>query len=396
LPFFSKKAISKFQPIIKEKIAQLCQRIDVYAKSGKPLPLNRAMTAFSGDVITTYVFGKSYDHLNSPDFQETFHEPFMAASEASSVALQFKWIYPVLNKLPPWLVLKLNPKIFLILQLEKVNCRRQQTDLLTNSAKQDFDTKLKAILNGTSRENPDHPTILFEMLRSDLPESEKHIKRLNEEAQLLVAAGLLTASWAMTVAAFHIIDQPAIYHELRAELAPIVSGKDISALHWSGVENLPYLNACVREALRLSYGVTARSPRVWDRPLDYNGWKIPARTPVGLTVVHHNHNEEIFPASHSFKPERWLLRSEKGDAWEMDRAMDKVFHAFGKGSRSCLGVNLAMAQIHLCLATLFSGKYEFKLFGTDVEDVRLAHDFFLPSPKLDSEGVRVKVKNTTA
>jgi cytochrome P450 len=247
-------------------------------------------------------------------------------------------------------------------------------------------------LNGTSKENPDHPTILFEMLRSDLPESEKHIKRLNEEAQLLVAAGLVTASWAMTVAAFHIIDQPAIYRELRAELSPIVSARDVSALHWSDVDSLPYLNACIREALRLSYGVTARSPRVWDKPLDFNGWKIPGRTPVGLTIVHHNHNEEIFPDSHSFKPERWLVRNEKNGAWELNRAMDKVFHAFGKGSRSCLGVNLAMAQIHLCLATLFSGRYEFELFETDMEDVRLAHDFFLPSPKLDSKGVRVKVK----
>jgi hypothetical protein len=124
LPFFSKKAISNFQPIVKEKIEQLCQRIDVYAGNGEPLPLDRAMTAFSGDVITSYVFGKSYDHLSSPNFKETFHEPFMAASEASSVALQFKWIYPVLNRLPSWLVLKLNPKIFLILQLEKVSRRR--------------------------------------------------------------------------------------------------------------------------------------------------------------------------------------------------------------------------------------------------------------------------------
>ena len=42
------------------------------------------------------------------------------------------------------------------------------------------------------------------------------------------------------------------------------------------------------------------------------------------------------------------------------------------------------------MATLFR-RFKFELFETDVSDVKLKHDFFLPSPKLDSKGVRVKV-----
>ena len=44
----------------------------------------------------------------------------------------------------------------------------------------------------------------------------------------------------------------------------------------------------------------------------------------------------------------------------------------------------------MALATLFRC-YDFRLFETDRSDVELAHDFFLPSAKLDSKGVRVKV-----
>jgi len=43
------------------------------------------------------------------------------------------------------------------------------------------------------------------------------------------------------------------------------------------------------------------------------------------------------------------------------------------------------------LATLFR-RYQFELFETDISDILVAHDFFLPSPRLDSKGVRVKVK----
>jgi hypothetical protein len=37
-------------------------------------------------------------------------------------------------------------------------------------------------------------------------------------------------------------------------------------------------------------------------------------------------------------------------------------------------------------------KFEFELYQTELSDVELAHDFFLPSPRLDSKGVRVLVK----
>ena len=195
---------------------------------------------------------------------------------------------------------------------------------------QDFDTKLKAILDGSAKENPDHPTILFEMLRSELPPEDKEIQRLNEEAQLLVAAGLITAAWAMSVTSFHVIQSPAIHDRLRQELLDALPKEDFS---WSQVENLPYLNACIREGLRFSHGVTARSPRLWDKELQYADWTIPARTPVSLTIYDHNVNEEVFPDHDRFNPDRWLDTEGK-----LDKSMDQWHFAFGKGSRSCLGI----------------------------------------------------------
>jgi hypothetical protein len=44
----------------------------------------------------------------------------------------------------------------------------------------------------------------------------------------------------------------------------------------------------------------------------------------------------------------------------------------------------------MTLAAVFRN-FSFELYETDLSDVKLAHDFFLPSPKLDSKGVRVKV-----
>jgi len=52
--------------------------------------------------------------------------------------------------------------------------------------------------------------------------------------------------------------------------------------------------------------------------------------------------------------------------------------------------SLAYAELHLTIARLFR-KYELELFETSIEDIKMAHDFFAPVPRLDSKGVRIRV-----
>lgn len=44
----------------------------------------------------------------------------------------------------------------------------------------------------------------------------------------------------------------------------------------------------------------------------------------------------------------------------------------------------------MVLAAIFC-RFSFELYETDVSDVKMVHDFFIPSPKLHSEGVRIRV-----
>jgi hypothetical protein len=47
-------------------------------------------------------------------------------------------------------------------------------------------------------------------------------------------------------------------------------------------------------------------------------------------------------------------------------------------------------ETFLGLAHIFR-KFRLELYETDRSDVVMAHDFFLPCPKLETKGVRVKV-----
>jgi hypothetical protein len=55
--------------------------------------------------------------------------------------------------------------------------------------------------------------------------------------------------------------------------------------------------------------------------------------------------------------------------------------------------SLAHTELYLAIATIFR-RFEFELYDTDISDIEL--DFFLPSSKLDSKGVRVKVTSLSS
>jgi cytochrome P450 len=92
-------------------------------------------------------------------------------------------------------------------------------------------------------------------------------------------------------------------------------------------KKLPFLMAVIKEAKRLSYGVSLRLARISpEADLQYRNWRIPKGTSVSMTAVLILQNPDIFPPSQEFKPEPWL-----DDA---DRRLDKDLVSFSGGSRN--------------------------------------------------------------
>jgi len=94
-PMFSKRSITKFEPVIKEKVELLSKTIAAFKKNTRVLVLSNAFNAFAGDVITTYCFGFCYNHLESPDFKDNFHLAYEAVRKFAHLALQFPVMYLV-------------------------------------------------------------------------------------------------------------------------------------------------------------------------------------------------------------------------------------------------------------------------------------------------------------
>ncbi|GKZ66598.1 hypothetical protein AnigIFM60653_002813 [Aspergillus niger] len=372
-PFFSKRAITNATPMMQDKLYKLCDRLRrEYQGTGKVLRLDWMWGCIASDIIVHYCFNDGYGFINAPDFRSVFIQAMFDLLDMVHVLVQFPWVGVILNRLPQKVVEAVNPGLKSINHYNR-EMASQITDILRSKE------------YGTMKESQ-RKTVFNALLEGGLPPEELTLRRLREEAFTVIGAGFETTRYALAVASYHILSTPSIYKRLREELiTAIPDPTNFPPL--SELEKLPYLTGCLQECIRMSYGIVQRSPRVSDKfPLIYKTWTIPAGTIISMDNYSVSHDEAIFPDSFTFKPERWLDDPVAPDG----RKLTRYLVSFGRGTRSCLGINLAYAEMYISLANVYRN-FEFELFETSRESVDVYRDMFLPHPKPGTQGVRVKV-----
>lgn len=113
-----------------------------------------------------------------------------------------------------------------------------------------------------------------------------------------------------------------------------------------------------------------------------------------MSIPDVSHDESIFPSSHTFNPDRWLpTASPSGSTTPDGFPLERFMVSFGRGTRSCLGINLAWTELYLTLGMIFR-RFKFELIEPDVRDVQCGHDYFIPVAWEGGKGVRVWVKDS--
>ncbi|KAI5917026.1 putative cytochrome P450 [Camillea tinctor] len=403
--FFSKASVTKLEPTIYKQVEKLCKQLLVHVDSQKPIRLDMAFGSFTTDVILTYAFGKCNNILDDPLFENNLHEVFHALDHIIKIFKQLPFIYDLLRSIPDSLAVMLAPqaKDFLQYQEECSNAPFYIATASTNT-QQDVkilirDTKRQIVKEKSTGPQQDmHASIFHEILKSDLSDAEKAAERLWQEGQAVIGAGTETVSWTLSVLFFYLLRDHKVYNLLMKELETAIPDPAAQAL-WKELEKLPYLSACISEALRVSCGICTRLPRISpDEPIVYHPaaeagvskseYIIPPGTPIGMSAALVHYDTTLFPRPNVFDPNRWL------DAdGQRDRSLEKYILSFSKGSRQCLGINMAYAELYIAAAHVLRrvGPH-MKLYETGPDDVEIHHDYFAPRPKLDSKGVRVVVE----
>ncbi|GJN03725.1 hypothetical protein PR202_ga21201 [Eleusine coracana subsp. coracana] len=162
----------------------------------------------------------------------------------------------------------------------------------------------------------------------------------------------ITVVWAMA----ELLRNPGIMAKVRAELKDTLGCKE--TMEEPDVASLPYLQAVVKEALRLHPVAPILMPhQAVEDGIEIGGYVVPKGSTVIFNVWAIMRDAAAWERPDEFVPERWFLDR----VAEMEfRGKDFEFIPFGSGRRLCPGLPMAERVVPFILASLLHA-FEWKL-----------------------------------
>ncbi|KAI9815231.1 MAG: hypothetical protein M1827_002711 [Pycnora praestabilis] len=177
-------------------------------------------------------------------------------------------------------------------------------------------------------------------------------EELETEFMLLFGASSDTTATALRCTLYYIITNPRVYHKVQSEIDAFSSKSEntSSIIQDSEAKHLPYLQACIKEGLRIWPPVTfLLSKQVPPEGDTLCGKFIPGGTQIGYDAWSLHHRISTYGEdAHVFRPERWL-EAEGEQLLVMGRSLELVF---GTGKYGCLGKNLAGMELSKVIFTM--------------------------------------------
>jgi len=183
-------------------------------------------------------------------------------------------------------------------------------------------------------------------------------KDLAGNSSVLIVAGSETTATTMSGLTYYLCKTPHAYRKLAEEIRGAFTSYD--QINHHNTEPLPYLKACLNEALRIYPPVPVGPPR--DSPGEtVDGVYMPVGTEVFTTSWAATHSADNFHRPYDFIPERWL-DSDCKDRFDASQP-------FSIGSRVCLGRSLALMEMRIMAAKVLWA-YDIELIDNELDWVR--------------------------
>ncbi|KAI0478374.1 cytochrome P450 [Xylariaceae sp. FL0804] len=363
-PALSGRRVQELAPAILAKTKELLARLEDARSTASPICITSAAKAFTMDIISKIVLGKEMGCVADPDFHNEFTDHLDASFRMGWTATAFPLISALALKVASTTNALLFPIPLISLKRSCLSITREYLDHFSHRTN---------IINGSpgtpetlhQKKSYGSRSAVIEMLM-DQGSATGHVlpslDELNDELLMLLIAGNDTTSMALIFGIYQIATCPAIYRELVKELTEVMPtlGED-SWITYEQARRLPYLNAVVKEILRLGNPLPGRLPRTVP-PEGYRlyGHWVPPGINIHTSAYLLNRHPSIWEDPYTFKPERWI----KG---EVSR-QEKYLATFSRGARQCLGKDLAWCELLLVLSNLFR-RFEVTPYKTTEEDM---------------------------
>lgn len=354
-PGFTPRALRSQEPFIQRYVSLLVERLQEQAPSSLSFEIDISpwfnYTTF--DIFGDLGFGESFECLEKSTYHLWIALLFNSVKAAGFIvsARFYPWVEFMLMKcIPP--SLKQVQKDHYNQIVEKVN-RRLNWEL-------------------------DRPDLMSHVLPKAGEGGLSH-GEICATFMVLTTAGSETTATTLCGAVNYLMAHPEKLTLLSTEIRS--SFRNMEQITLATLQDLPYLNAVIQEALRLCPAIPWVLPRrvpaggdtvcgfwlpggVSSRPVNLTGRNsdlTTTQTPVSIQAWTLNRDPSYFHNPTSFEPERWLPEASSKEDSPFYRDQRRAIEPFSTGPRSCMGQHLAWAEMRLILAKL--------LFTFDLEAV---------------------------
>ena len=330
----------------------------------RPVDLSRIMTFFTLDVISTVAFGQKFGFLEMDD------DPFgyIANLDSFLPAVILFGAWPELQK-----ILQLP---FLKPFLPKSTDKRGLGKVM-GFAKDRVEERFRG----------EDPVKRQDMLQSFINHGLT-MEELESETITQITAGSDSTSTALRMTLHYISTTPAILLRLLREVNDAMAAGKVSRPMIKDVEarQLPYLQACIKEGLRMYPPVNALlAKEVPKNGVTIDGKLAPGGTWIAVNSFGMMRDKAIFGEDVDiFRPERWLAEDKDHVSKDtFERMNETVRMVFGYGRFACLGQSVAFMElnkgiIEVSLSLCYSGRHTKRgqtLLRFDLQPVNLAKPF---------------------
>ncbi|XP_074286675.1 trans-cinnamate 4-monooxygenase-like [Silene latifolia] len=330
VPFFTNKVVQQYRTGWEEEATQVVADVKKNPEAATSgIILRRRLQLMMYNNMFRIMFDRRFDSDDDP----LYNKLKAVNGERSRLSQSFEYNYgdfiPVLR---PFLRGYLN------------TCRTLQSSRLKLFKDYFVDERRK--LAGTKTLNKDELKCAMDHILDAEQKGEINEANVLYIVENINVAAIETTLWSIEWGIAELVNHPEIQQKLREELDTVLGkGHQITE---PDTHKLPYLQAIVKETLRLRMAIPLLVPHMNLNDAKLSGYDIPAESKILVNAWWLANNPAHWKKPEEFRPERFLEEEAKVDA----NGNDFRFLPFGVGRRSCPGIILAMPIISITLGRL--------------------------------------------
>jgi cytochrome P450/NADPH-cytochrome P450 reductase len=197
---------------------------------------------------------------------------------------------------------------------------------------------------------PPFEDMLSLMMNASDPETGSKLSDDDMVGQLItfLVAGHETTSGLLSFFWYLVSQHPNVETKIEAKIASVLAGEDTNKdMEWTQLTKMTYIEQCLLETLRL-YPTAPGFSRITHGDTVIGGFAVPNMTPITVPVNALHRDSRVWGKDAlEFKPERF----EQDTRQKREERLPHCFKPFGSGIRACIGMQFAMIESKVVVAT---------------------------------------------